>query len=285
MPSNVTITPAPSVRSSKDKKPFKLFHCSHHHNFSHSLQTWLLQRPLSLSQLGRLQLILNSLARAASKVPKFAHITPVLKSLHWLKLEQRTQYKVTSITYKVLQPEQPYYIHNLLNVQSNRTTHSSDVITLQRPSVRSRLKVTDRSFIHYAPELWNSVPKQLQQPSATSSLSTAIDSSPLLALSSHQFRRPFLILSLRTSDQLTTSLYVLPPLKDVLHPQFLQSTLATSPAPQIQHILLTLRAWRNLYWLTQAYLLTLNSKLFSLNNTFFLSLVCTNSCRFSGPLT
>jgi len=28
---------------------------------------------------------------------------------------------------------------------------------------------------------------------------------------------------------------------------------------------------------------TLNSKLFSLNNPFLLSLVCTNSCRFSGP--
>jgi len=30
---------------------------------------------------------------------------------------------------------------------------------------------------------------------------------------------------------------------------------------------------------------TLNSKPFYLNNPFLLSLVCTNSCRFSGPLT
>jgi len=48
-------------------------------------------------------------------------------------------------------------------------------------------------------------------------------------------RRPFLILSLRTSDQPTTSL------RFVLLPQCLQSILATSSAPQIQHILLTLR--------------------------------------------
>jgi len=54
------------------------------------------------SQLGRLQLIPNSSARAVSKTPKFAHINPVLKSLHWLKIEQRIQYKVASITYKVL---------------------------------------------------------------------------------------------------------------------------------------------------------------------------------------
>jgi len=41
---------------------------------------------LPQSQLGRLQFILNSSARAVSKTPKFAHISPVLKPLHWLKL-------------------------------------------------------------------------------------------------------------------------------------------------------------------------------------------------------
>jgi len=91
---------------------------------------------LPQSQLGRLQLVLNSSARALSKTPKFTHISPVLKFLHWLKIEQRIHYKVASITYKVLQSEQPSYLHSLLNVQSNRTTTSSDVITLQRPSVR-----------------------------------------------------------------------------------------------------------------------------------------------------
>jgi len=71
---------------------------------------------LPKSQLGRLQLILNSSARAVSKTPKSAHITPVLKSLHWLKIEQSIQYKVASITYKVLQSEQPSYLHSHLNV-------------------------------------------------------------------------------------------------------------------------------------------------------------------------
>ena len=138
-------------------------------------------------QLHRLQLILNSSARAVSKSPKFCHITPLLKSLHWLKIEQRIEFKVLSTTYKTLQSGQPSYLHNLLNVQSYRTTRSSDIITLQRPSVRSRLKVTDRSFTHHAPVLWNSLPKQLRQPSAHQSLATPTDHTPLLALSSHQF--------------------------------------------------------------------------------------------------
>jgi len=59
-------------------------------------------------------------------------------------------------------------------------------MTLQRPSVRSRLKVTDRSFTHRVPVLWNSIPKQLRQPSTPASLVTATDSTPpLIALSSH----------------------------------------------------------------------------------------------------
>jgi len=89
----------------------------------------------------------------------------------------------------VLQSEQPSYLHSLLNVQSYRTTRSSVIITLKRPSLRSRLKITDRSFTHYAPVLWNPLPKQLRQSSAPPSHGTATDSSPLglLALSSHQF--------------------------------------------------------------------------------------------------
>ena len=86
----------------------------------------------------------------------------LFSSLHWLKIQQRIEYKVLSITYKTLQSGQPSYLHGLLNVRSNRTTLSSDIITLQRPSVRSRLKVTDRSFTHHAPVLWNSLPKQLR---------------------------------------------------------------------------------------------------------------------------
>jgi len=100
-------------------------------------------------------------------------MTPVLKSLHWLKIEQRVQYKVASITYKVLQSEQPSNFHSLVNVPSNRTiTCLSNIITLQRPSVHSRLTVTDRSFTHHSPVLWYFLPKQLRQPSIGASTIT-----------------------------------------------------------------------------------------------------------------
>jgi len=213
MPSNVTITPAQSARnlgvildstlsisfhiSSVSKSCFLSIHdlrgIRNTLDFStvRTIATSLIHSKLdycsslflnlSESQLSHLQLILNCSARAVSKTHKFAHISPVLKSLHWLKIEQRIHYKVASITYKV-QSEQHFYLHGFLNVQSNRTTRSSDVITLQRSSVHSRLKLTDRSFTHHAPVLWNSLHKQLRQPSAPPSLGLAPDSSPLLAV-------------------------------------------------------------------------------------------------------
>jgi len=111
-------------------------------------------------------------------------------SLHWLKIQKRIEYKVLYLSpYNTLQSGQPFYFHSLLDVQTYRTTRSSDIIILQRPlSVCSRLKVTDRYFTHHAPVLWNSLPKQLRQPSALPTLGTTTDSIPLLALSSHQFR-------------------------------------------------------------------------------------------------
>ena len=36
------------------------------------------------------------------KAPKSTHITPILKSLHWLKVNERIEYKLLSLTYKVL---------------------------------------------------------------------------------------------------------------------------------------------------------------------------------------
>ena len=56
------------------------------------------------TQIGRLQVIQNALARAVTNTPKFVHITPILKSLHWLKINQRMEYKIISLTYTATTP-------------------------------------------------------------------------------------------------------------------------------------------------------------------------------------
>ena len=53
-------------------------------------------------------------------------------------------------------------------MQPIRSTRSSTVVTLQRPSNPSRLKISDRSFYFQAPALWNALPHHLRSHSHSS---------------------------------------------------------------------------------------------------------------------
>jgi len=75
-----------------------------------------------------------------------------------------TGYKLLSLTYKVLTTTQPLYLHNLITVQPPRITCSSSLVTLARPSTSSCLRITDRSFQHASPRLWNQLSASLRQP-------------------------------------------------------------------------------------------------------------------------
>ena len=86
---------------------------------------WVLQLLYNIRGVVSRKLILNSAARAVTKTPKFHHITPHLKSLHWLKITQRIQYKILSLTYKSLQYNKPSSISDLLTIQPTRSTRSS----------------------------------------------------------------------------------------------------------------------------------------------------------------
>ena len=101
---------------------------------------------IDVTQINRLQTIQNSFARAVSKTPKHHHITPVLKILHWLKIPERIEYKIISITYNTLQSFQPSYLHQLFTIQPPRSTRSSSTLTLLRPYVTSSLKFSNRSI-------------------------------------------------------------------------------------------------------------------------------------------
>jgi len=54
------------------------------------------------TQSNRLQLVLNSAARAVTKTLTFHHISPILRYVHWLKIHERIKYKVLYHAYKSL---------------------------------------------------------------------------------------------------------------------------------------------------------------------------------------
>jgi Reverse transcriptase (RNA-dependent DNA polymerase) len=115
------------------------------------------------AQIKRLQAIQNALARAVTRTPKHFHITPVLESLHWLKIPERIQYKVLSLTYNTLQSSQPCYLRQLFTIQPLRSTRSSSALTLLRPQVTSSLKFSNRSIAIAVPPIWNKLPPELRQ--------------------------------------------------------------------------------------------------------------------------
>jgi len=84
-----------------------------------------------------LHVLLSKLPR-----PKFSHIT---RSLYWLKITERIEYKLLSLTY-FSQPPNLHIKNNLITVQPPHSTRSSSLVTLARPSTSSSLRITDNSF-------------------------------------------------------------------------------------------------------------------------------------------
>ncbi|XP_038561846.1 tumor protein p53-inducible protein 11b isoform X1 [Micropterus salmoides] len=69
--------------------------------------------------LQKLQYIQNSAARILLKVRKHDHITPILKSLHWLPVSLRIEYKVSLLTHQCIHGEAPSYLKELLIPQTS----------------------------------------------------------------------------------------------------------------------------------------------------------------------
>jgi len=133
----------------------------------------------------------NSLARTVVKAPKFTLTTPILKSLHWFKINEPIQYKILYLTFKLLYTTQPPYMYDLISLQTARNTRSSSVVTLARPPSRSSLKNASRSFRYASHYLWNQLNHSFRQPRLDlplpdssllhSHLTCRVSSSPLLS--------------------------------------------------------------------------------------------------------
>ena len=110
------------------------------------------------SQLQLLQRTQNTAARIITRSKKFAHITPILRQLHWLPVSYRIEYKILLLTYKTLHGLAPHYVNSMISRRTpTRTLRSSSQQLLHTP--RWKLKTFGRrSFANAAPTLWNKLP-------------------------------------------------------------------------------------------------------------------------------
>ena len=100
------------------------------------------------SKIHWLQLVQNSLARVvSSSTLRHHHITPVLKRLHWLPVEQRIKCKIASITCKSFHYQQPSYLCELLSPVARSGRHLSSNINYLTFNVSIQYLVYDPSFL------------------------------------------------------------------------------------------------------------------------------------------
>uniref|UniRef100_A0A8C6Q3D2 Reverse transcriptase domain-containing protein n=1 Tax=Nothobranchius furzeri TaxID=105023 RepID=A0A8C6Q3D2_NOTFU len=118
---------------------------------------------ISKAALSRLQLVQNSAARLLTGADRRQHISPILKSLHWLPVQFRINFKIMLLTYKSLNHQAPPYLCELVHYYNPpRALRSEDKLILAVPNARLK-SCGERAFSVCAPKLWNALPLLVRQ--------------------------------------------------------------------------------------------------------------------------
>src|SRR5258706_10228418 len=111
--------------------------------------------------VSRLQSVMNAAARSIVGIQRSEHITPILASLHGLKVSERIKFKLAVLSYRCLHGVAPNYlsddIRRVADIPSRCMLRSSCTNSLIVQPTRLST-VGDRAFSSAAPRIWNSLP-------------------------------------------------------------------------------------------------------------------------------
>ena len=103
-------------------------------------------RSLSKFNLHRLQSIQNSGARIVTNSSKYTRITPVLRKLHWLPVQFRSEFKLATVVYKFIHTGFPKYFapylstyHNTYNTRRSQSVANFLNVPKFQPKIQSPL--------------------------------------------------------------------------------------------------------------------------------------------------
>ena len=92
-------------------------------------------------------------------------VTAARKSLHWLPVKQRIDFKVLMLIYKSLHGLAPKYLVNMFHKRGQKgRRHDPDDVLLIVPFT-SKYTFAERSLSVYGPKLWYSLTKEHRQSS------------------------------------------------------------------------------------------------------------------------
>ena len=113
---------------------------------------------LNNRQLDRLQRVQNSAARVIYRVRQREHITPTLRTLHWLPIRMRIIFKICTYMFKAIHGLGPDYINcfveRYMPVRALRSSCSGILLKVTVP----RKTIGQSSFSVAGPQMWNDLP-------------------------------------------------------------------------------------------------------------------------------
>ena len=128
----------------------------------------------SLSNLSKLQRLQNSLSRIVLQnysLPPDSR----LHLLHWLPVRHRIDFKIATLTYRVLNFSEPSYLASLLSPHIiRRTLRSNQLELLHIPFTSTNFG--SRAFMIAAPTVWNNIPLHIRQSSSLDSFKRQLKS-------------------------------------------------------------------------------------------------------------
>ena len=121
----------------------------------------------------RLSISISSSAFKISLLDLHSMIGPsppntLLSKLHWLPVNSRIKFKISTITFKLLIESQPANLRSLIDSYApTRLLRSSDKSLLRLP--RTHTSIGKRAFSVCAPSTWNSIPLPIRLSSSLAS--------------------------------------------------------------------------------------------------------------------
>ena len=82
------------------------------------------------------------------------NITPVLKSLHWLPVQQHCAFKIALLTFKAIHGQALSYLSEFIHYRLS----SRDLRDILLDISRSVSSIGSRAFVVTASSLWNNLP-------------------------------------------------------------------------------------------------------------------------------
>ena len=131
---------------------------------------------ISAKDLQRLQKIENSAVRFIFGKGKKAHVTQLLKKVHFLPVEYRIMFKIALLTYKCVNNLAPSHLKELITIRKPTIKNvrlDTDYFLLECPPYPSLVN-TEKAFSFSSPKVWNSLPFEIRSACSVTQFKTLL---------------------------------------------------------------------------------------------------------------